>query len=138
MKLTRHVNLSLLSLLFLHAGFWAIYFNKENRGKAHFQSWHAYFGVVMMAASTCNVVQGLIQSGKQYAPPVWKNALHVWFGSMGVAAGVAAMLSGFNSNWALFKFPDPRLRFGAMALIIVAAALVVIRRTLSRKALKRA
>lgn len=126
--LATHGALQTLAVAASVGGFLAIYWDKDERNKAHFTTTHSWAGLAALGSFAGVWAYGAFRSATK-GGPTWRDPLHQMGGVAAIALGGTAIALGMASNFALKNF-DESSRYGVMlasALTVVAIAVGYLR-----------
>ncbi|CAM9722110.1 unnamed protein product [Choristocarpus tenellus] len=96
-----------LATLMMAGGFYAIYTFKSSKGKEHYTSWHSWLGLaalVLMLASWVTAMLNTVDVQGRRLRWLWFSRNHRWLGIAAYVVSLGAVITGFRSNWGVYKF----------------------------------
>ena len=104
-------------------GFWTIYQNKNNAGKAHFTSWHGKLGLTSQVLVVFQVILGLGSYYKWARPSnisvLKARKFHALYGILQAIVTALALIWGVQSDWFIGKFSTA---YQVMTICVILAA----------------
>lgn len=98
-----HWVLQVFAAIFITSGLFAAVIRKIDRGKLHFQSYHAIFGIVTVVLTYATMAGGLPTKYafrlRRFVRPVYSKCAHSTMGLVTYGVAVVSILLGLYSNW---------------------------------------
>lgn len=103
LKLRYHWIAIVISMILIALGFIVAVKTKNDRGKEHFKSLHAIFGLIAVLGCVPSAINGTVclfdVELKRYIKPSLSTAIHVASGSIVVTFGGLALIMSVYTNW---------------------------------------
>ncbi|ENN72614.1 uncharacterized protein LOC109542890 [Dendroctonus ponderosae] len=109
-----HVAILAIGYVLSIAGFVIVYINKENKGKHHFISWHALFGLIGLICTCPPVINGTALWYKKelsISKPRLVKFFHVLSGTLAFSFGALALVLSVYTKWFARKSDQSQITF---------------------------
>lgn len=97
-----HVAILAIGYVLSIAGFVIVYINKENKGKHHFISWHALFGLIGLICTCPPIINGTALWYKKelaISKPRLVKFIHVLSGTLAFSFGALSLVLSVYTKW---------------------------------------
>jgi len=112
-----HSSLNDCAIVLCMIGLYAIYSRKEDLGKPHFTSWHAWAGMMTLAGFLLNAAHGTLRTmrllggnvnkSSQTLQWIWVSQFHRIAGVLSHIVGTFALVLGLYSAWGIATLGTP-------------------------------